>query len=100
LLLWVVRERQASFRAVVFHSYKPIAMKRQARLDDRKDRHECISWHENDWVVFQCPTCGFSRKLNYRNGKMVTLQRGDQNVLHSGIHAPGEQSLLDTLNGN
>ena len=63
------------------------------------ERHTCQSWHEDDWVFFHCPSCGFKRKLNWKTGDVKLLDQGQFDALHSGINIP-LQSMSVMLEGN
>lgn len=52
------------------------------------EEHLCRSWQEGEWLIFQCPDCGFARKLNWHTAELVLLNAGNSKALHSGAHAP------------
>ena len=52
------------------------------------ERHTCNSSKEGEWIIFQCPKCGYVSKMNPRTHEMKVIDIGDETVLHSGMHVP------------
>lgn len=51
------------------------------------EKHECHSTREGDWIVFECPQCDYTRRMNWKTGEMK-VSGGEMQVLHSGTHLP------------
>lgn len=74
-------------------------MEKKFEMQSDLERHECVSWHEGQNIIFRCTTCSFLRQINLVSGKLSILQKGDPNALHSGSH----QAVVQTpslANGN
>ena len=52
------------------------------------ERHECLSWAENDQIIFRCQQCDFVRKIDLRTGRLSVVRVGDSKALHRGAHRP------------
>ena len=52
------------------------------------DRHTCTARKEGDWIVFECPECGYVRKMHRKTNEIKLVNRGDKNALHSGSYKP------------
>jgi hypothetical protein len=56
------------------------------------DKHDCVSYQIDDWLIFKCQSCDYVRKFNWKTREMK-VKGGDTNTLHSGFHAPFQASM-------
>lgn len=55
--------------------------------NDNFKKHDCISYKINDWLIFDCPSCDYVRKYNWKT-KEMKVKGGAMDTLHKGFHAP------------
>ncbi|PTM08822.1 MAG: hypothetical protein DA408_19755 [Bacteroidetes bacterium] len=75
-----------TLNTLLFNPY--IKMERKYEFRQDADRHECVTWVEDGFIVFACNSCGFLRKMNIDSGDLSTVHLGDPEVLHRGSHQP------------
>ena len=51
------------------------------------EQHQCESRREDDWIIFQCSQCDYTRRINWKTGDMK-VSGGSMYVMHSGSHMP------------
>lgn len=55
------------------------------------ERHQCESFRDGDWIIFQCPRCiRYERRLNWRTGEMKVQEGEDPYIMHAGEYFPNE----------
>ena len=63
------------------------------------EQHTCNGRREGEWLIFECPECGFVRKWNQKTNEMKVTNEGNLNALHKGMFQPvGLQ--METYNPN
>lgn len=62
-------------------------------------KHDCRTWKEGEWIIMQCPTCKFIRRMNWKTGKMHVDHPGDVKALHAAFHEP-QASRLPAVSPN
>ncbi len=51
------------------------------------ERHQCEGQKKEDWLIFTCSQCDYTRKMNWKTGEM-TSSGGDKEVMHDGFFMP------------
>lgn len=54
---------------------------------EEMEQHDCESRRDGDWIVFKCPKCDYSRRVNWKTGEM-SASGGNMFVMHRGQHFP------------
>ncbi len=67
--------------------------------DENFKKHDCISYQIDDWLVFDCPTCDYVRRFNWKT-KEMKVKGGSLDTLHNGFHAPVEVPSDFDINRN
>ena len=63
------------------------------------EKHTCEGRREGEWLIFECPQCGYVRQWNQTTNEMKVTEQGNPMVLHNGMFQPvGLQ--LETYNPN
>jgi len=52
------------------------------------EKHACTGRREGEWLIFECPECGYVRKWNPKTHQMKVENHGDENALHAGSYEP------------
>lgn len=53
------------------------------------EHHACRAYRNGDWITFQCPTCNYERRENWRTGEFQ-VRNSQPHVRHSGSYFPAE----------
>jgi hypothetical protein len=74
-------------------------MEKQYEVQSDAERHECVSWLENNHIFFRCTQCSFIRKIDMETGLLSVVKTGNPYALHKGSHQPLKKSM-STFNQN
>jgi len=55
---------------------------------ENTEKHVCKSRKEGDWLIFECPKCGYLRHWNPKTNEMNLINSGNARVLHNGSYEP------------
>jgi hypothetical protein len=56
---------------------------------EKKDKHNCSSFRDGDWIIYTCPKCNYVCRENWRTGE-YEVKNPNPAATHYGSYFPKE----------